>query len=187
MEIQNPAFAKQQMDPRQLDQLLHRLSQGEVEAMEALYAGTHASIYGLAFSYVHQQQDAEDVTHDVYIDVFKAASRYVSQGKPLAWMFTITKNRALMKIRERAKWVDLDDHDLKDPTAEKQSLSMEDKMVLETYLRELGEDEQRIVVLHAVSGWKHREIARFMEMTTPHVIVKYNRAIKKLARKFNSG
>ena len=155
--------------------------------MEELYDITRASIYGLAFSYVHQQQDAEDVTHDVYVDVFKAANQYVSQCKPLAWMFTITKNRALMKIRERAKWVELDEHVERDPTTEKIHLPIEDKMVLDTLLHELGEDEQRIVVLHAVSGWKHREIAQLMNMTTPHVIVKYNRAIKKLARKFSSG
>ena len=40
-----------------------------------------------------------------------------------------------------------------------------------------------VVVLHAAAGWKHREVAAFMAMPVQHAIVKYNRAIRKLAKK----
>ena len=44
----------------------------------------------------------------------------------------------------------------------------------------LSDTERQIVVLHAVSGFKHREIAAMLNLPLPTVLSKYNRAIKKL-------
>lgn len=53
-----------------LEVLLSRLAKGESEALELVYESTRASVYGLAFSYVQQHQDAEDVTHDTYVALY---------------------------------------------------------------------------------------------------------------------
>jgi RNA polymerase sigma-70 factor (ECF subfamily) len=50
-------------------------------------------------------------------------------------------------------------------------------------MRVLSDEERQIVILHAVSGVKHREIAKIMEMPLPTVLSKYNRAMKKLKKK----
>ena len=107
-----------------------------------------------------------------------------SRGKPLAWVYTIAKNLALMKIRDRKK-LDLfpKDNDV-DSTMVTMDFSMEDSIVLRAFLRELTDEEQSIVVLHAVSGWKHKEIAAFLKLPVQNTIVKYNRALKKLLRKY---
>ena len=47
-------------------------------------------------------------------------------------------------------------------------------------MRILSDDEQQIVMLHAVSGMKHRETAQLLDMPTATVLSKYSRAIKKL-------
>lgn len=171
-------------DNRLLEHLLHRLADGETEALEPLFQATRAAVFALALSLVHQYQDAEDITHDTYVSVYHAASRYEARGKPLAWIFTITKNLALMKLRNKNRHVSLDEIDQARLVADMPTLTLEDRLVLRTYLEELSENEQMLVVLHAVAGWKHREVAVFMKMSTPHVIVTYNRAIRKLVRKY---
>ena len=50
----------------------------------------------------------------------------------------------------------------------------------------LGEEERRIVLLHAVTGMKHREIAALLELPLPTVLSKYHRALKKM-RSFLEG
>ena len=67
---------------------------GDKEALAALYEQTHAAVYGFALSILKNAQDAEDVLQDTYIQVWKAAENYVSAGKPLSWIFTITRNLA---------------------------------------------------------------------------------------------
>ena len=47
-------------------------------------------------------------------------------------------------------------------------------------MRVLGDEERQVVMLHAVAGFKHREIAQMLDMALPTVLSKYNRALKKL-------
>ena len=61
-------------------------------------------------------------------------------------------------------------------------MSAEDKLVLTECLKNLSDEERQIVMLHAVSGFKHREIARLLEMPLSTVLSKYNRAMKKLRK-----
>lgn len=49
-------------------------------------------------------------------------------------------------------------------------------------LAQLAQDEREIVVLHVVTGLKHREIAELLEMPLPTVLSKYRRSLKKLER-----
>ena len=61
-------------------------------------------------------------------------------------------------------------------------MSAEDKMILAECLRNLSDEERRIVLLHTVSGFKHREIAKFLELPLSTVLSKHNRALKKLRK-----
>ena len=63
-------------------------------------------------------------------------------------------------------------------------INAEDKLTVEQLLNTLDENERQIVVLHAVSGLKHREIASMLNMPLATVLSKYNRAIKKLQKIF---
>ena len=63
---------------------------------------------------------------------------------------------------------------------ENEDLSPEERELLQTALAALEEQERRIVVLHAVTGLKHREIAQLLELPLATVLSKYHRALKKL-------
>ncbi len=58
--------------------------------------------------------------------------------------------------------------------------------MIRTALGKLSDDERQIVMLYAVAGLKHREIADLMEMALPTVLSKYHRTLKKL-RSFVKG
>ena len=70
---------------------------------------------------------------------------------------------------------------------ENDNISTEDNIVLTEVLQTLAEDERQIVVLHTVSGLKHREIAEFLKMQLSTVLSKYNRSLKKLNEKLTKG
>ena len=56
----------------------------------------------------------------------------------------------------------------------------EDRLVLETAFRVLSKEECQIIVLHAVSGMKHREISQIMGIPLSTILSKYHRGIQKL-------
>ena len=162
-----------------LESLLMRMAGGDRSALETLYRETSAAVYGLALSVTKNAADAEDVLQETYLNAWNAAESYRSRGTPMAWLLTIAKNLARMKLRQGSRAVSLD--------AEEWALlpasavaSPEDRLLLETALRRLAEEERQIVMLHAVAGLKHREIASLLDLALPTVLSKYHRALKKL-------
>ena len=171
----------QRPEGRLEERLLPRVGQGDPEAFEVLYRSTEKAVYALALSILRNPHDAEDIVQETYLKVRAAAHLYVPQGKPLAWLFTITKNlcRDLLRGQSRTEAApDGAEDDLRfsyvsDPT---------DRLVLEAALKALGEEERQVVLLHAASGLKHREIARDLGLPLSTVLSRYSRALKKLQR-----
>lgn len=170
-------------DSAVIEKCITRLALGDLEAMKPLYSEASASVYGFALSILKDSHDAEDILQDVFVKVYSAARSYRPQGKPMAWILTITKRLALMRLRERGKTTGLSVEN----AAGSDTTASDDAFVLRAAVNELGEPDGRIVILHAVSGLKHREIAELLSLPLPTVLSKYNRALKKLKQKLTEG
>jgi len=92
----------------------------------------------------------------------------------------VAKNRCLMRIRDRQKTAELPTEDWDRVSDTATGTDLNDRIALEACLQKLTDEERQIVVLHAVSGLKHREIARVLEKPLSTVLSKYHRAMKKL-------
>lgn len=165
---------------QELEQLLSEIAGGDLEALAQLYERTRTAVYGLALSYLKNAHDAQDVTQDTFVRVWDSAQQYRPHGSPMGWLLTVCRNLALMKLRQGARNVELEDEEWNAIPAESEGLSLEDRELLQTALGQLEEQERRVVVLHAVTGLKHREIAALLELPLATVLSKYHRALKKL-------
>ena len=164
----------------ELDRLLGEISAGDRTALEQLYRQTHGAVYGFALSVLKNAHDAEDVLHDCYVAVWHSAGSYRSQGKPMAWLMTVTRNLCLQLLRQRKKQSELPQEDWEPYLQSRESVTPEDRLILTACMQRLSDEERQIVTLHAVSGFRHREIAALLELPLPTVLSKYSRAIKKL-------
>lgn len=166
------------------DRLLSYVAEGNKEAFHCLYENTARAVYGYILSYMKHPQDAEEVMQETYLKVWTLAMTYKSQGKPLAWIFTIARNLCLMRFRQQKHQSDVSIYDLEEQEPGEVCREIElapEKMVLLAALDTLKEDERQIVLLHEAGGLKHREIAVNLKIPLPTVLSKYNRAIKKMA------
>lgn len=170
-------------DPQQLEELMAGLAAGDREALAQLYHRTRAAVYGLALSILGSGHDAEDVTQDTYVTAWEKCHLYRPQGTPMAWLLTITRNLARMKLRDRGRTQDFGEEQWQAVPAQSPSVTTEDRAVLEAALNILSDQERQIVILHAASGLKHREIAKLLELPLPTVLSKYRRALSKLKTK----
>ncbi len=174
------------MDQTGLESLLLDMTRGDQEALAQLYHRTRTAVFGLALSYLKNRHDAEDVTQDTFVRVWENAPSYRPQGKPMAWLLTIARNLSLMKLREKDRTESLPEEDWALPGPD-DALTTEDRTVLSAAMSVLEDEEQRIVLLHAVTGLKHREIAESLSLPLSTVLSKYHRALKKLRRKLEGG
>ena len=186
--MQSTALKTDTVMPRNDDitaeKCLIALKDGDRDALGELYRVASASVFSYALSVLRSVHDAEDVLHDCFVNIFTSAGAYTPCGKPFAWIITIAKNLCLMKLRERKRFASgteaNEDWDM--AFAEESGLSPEDRLMIRRCMTLLSEEENRIVVLHAVAGFKHREIAELMELPLMTVISKYRRAIAKLRK-----
>ena len=164
---------------RVADLYITRMADGDVSAMGELYELIKTDVYSYACSKLGRTPEAEDITQDTFVQIYKNAALYTPCGKPMAWVFTVELNlirRLKQKERNDLPLEEIIENGSEEDVAEKTVESV----FVEQLLRRLGEDEREIVVLHAVSGLKHREIARVLGLPLSTVLSRYNRAIKKL-------
>ncbi len=166
------------------EKLIRDMAGGDQEAFRLLYEATKDAVYGFALSILRHREDAEDVMHDTYIKVYTGAGSYKPTGRPLSWMLTIVRNLSLNKIRDAGHTEDAADDEL--PERADPSDAIEDAvshMVLESAMTVLAREEREIVVLHALTGYRHREIADILGIPQSTVLSRYNRALKKMKKK----
>lgn len=163
---------------RELDRLLLRVGQGDREAFARLYSLTRGAVYALALSLLRDAHEAQDVAQDVFVKVWESAPAYRSQGSPMAWLLTVARNLARSRLRRSGRQITLDEGAWNAIPAA--APDVEDRQLLQGALARLGAEEREIVLLHAVTGLKHREIAQLLELPLSTVLSKYHRGLKKL-------
>ena len=165
--------------PHADESLIQRIAQGEQNALAALYERHREAVFGYALSVLRDRDQAEDALQETFLQVWTAAARYVVRGKsPVTWLLGITKN--VMRTMRRKQLTLLDENAPEIPEETDRFLEVENRMVTRAVLSKLSEVEREIVMLHAVAGLKHREIAAHLELPLSTVLSKYNRALKKL-------
>lgn len=159
---------------------ISKIADGDKNALSTLYENTKNAVYGFALSIVQNTQDAEDILQDTFVSIYSSAQNYKKMGKPMAWVLTITRNLSLMKIRNRRKTADISEDEWSLFIVDEKPVTIEERLVLTAALKKITPEESQIVMLHAVAGFKYREIAEVLELPLSTVLSKYNRAIKKL-------
>ena len=167
-------------DRHELQRLLLRVAGGEREALAELYQRTRSAVYGLALSYLKNAHDAQDLTQDVYVQVWDCAEQYRPTGSPMGWLLAACRNLCLMRRRREERHAALSEEEWDAIPAQECGLDADERALLQGALANLGDEERRVVLLHAVTGMKHREIAVLLELPLPTVLSKYHRALKKM-------
>lgn len=167
------------------EQEIAAMATKDTQALCRFYERTRTAVYGFALSILKDPHDAEDVLQDTYIQLFRAADRYVPRGKPMAFVFTITRNLALMRLRQERHTAELSDEQWQCFGEEQPAFTAEDRLVLRAAMQTLSDEARQIVALHALSGFRHREIAALLELPLATVLSKYHRALKKLRLALN--
>jgi RNA polymerase sigma-70 factor, ECF subfamily len=85
-------------DPRQ-DDLLDRLQSGDETAMAELADQYSSKIYQLAFRYLRNKEDAEEITQDVLFKVYRKVGSFRGDAALSSWIYRITFNAAMSRLR----------------------------------------------------------------------------------------
>lgn len=151
--------------------LLKRSARGDREAFADLYDATARRAYGLVLRVVRDPAQAEEVTQEVYLEVWRMAARFDPQrGSAVSWLLTIAHRKAVDRVRsaESATRRDLtyhqQNHEVEhDQTAETVQSSLDARRV-RAALNSLTPVQREAIELAYFGGYTHTEVAALLDL-----------------------
>lgn len=151
--------------------LLRATAKGDEAAFATLYDETAARVHGLVLRVLRNPAQAEEVTQEVYLEVWRRASRFdPGRGSPFSWLMTMAHRRAVDRVRSSQSATTRDEtweastREVQfDSTAEQATARLEAQRV-RSALGELTGAQREAVSLAYLGGYTHREVASLLDL-----------------------
>lgn len=149
-------------------ELVRRAQAGEESACAELFHTHKSKIYGLCLRMTSNTAQAEDLTQDAFLQVFRKLAMFRGDSSISTWLYRVAFNTVLMHFRkQRLRQVSLEEPVPREPGAPKREYgqldstlsSTVDRIALARAIKALPEGCRKIFLLHEVKGHAHREIA----------------------------
>ena len=170
--------------------LLRRIAQGDRRAFEELYDGFSGVLFSTAYRVLNNREAAEDVLQDVFIQIWEKAPLYdPARGKPLTWAVTLTRNKAIDRLRstqrrnrlqdevqrESETFAQFDDRSSFDAMA-----SGETGQLVREAMQKLTQDQREAIELAFFSSLTQTEIAERLNEPLGTVKARIRRGMMRL-------
>ncbi len=147
--------------------LISRFLSGDNFAFEEIYKKYHARVYGLCLRMLKDPSTAEDLTQDVFVNLYRKIGSFKGKAKFSTWLYRLTVNEVLMYLRKKhvkTEFVGIDELPSQDQALLKiVDLSPEsgfvDNMNLGRALDLLPNGYKNVFTLHDIEGYEHEEVA----------------------------
>ena len=162
-----------------LDDMMLELRSGKIEALGEIYEQTKAAVYAVAFAVLRQKEAAEDVMQNTYLNLVRKIDKYKPNGKAKAWICKTAKNLALNYARDNRRTLPPDEAVTGMPAADVGGC----RDIIDAAAEVLTADETELVLMHALGGFSHLEIAEFFGIPYATARWRYGNALVKLRNK----
>jgi RNA polymerase sigma-70 factor, ECF subfamily len=160
--------------PADIDALMRQVARGDSESFETLYDELSPAVYGLARRVVRDPARAEDVTQEVFLDVWRKATRFdVERGKAKTWVMTIAHRRAVDAVRRSEAQKRQDHQGAPDEVAHDEPgealIAAEEHSTVRDCLETLTELQLESVRLAYFNGYTYGEVAALLDKPLPTI------------------
>jgi RNA polymerase sigma factor (sigma-70 family) len=156
------------MDDDSVDDLLEAAQRQDAQAFRRLYDRTAPKLLGIALRILKRREAAEDVVHDVFVKLWNGEAGFDKEiGSALAFLSTVTRNRALDTARRKTEILPGDEAELENvmdlmPSPEAVAADRSDLRALLICLERLADGPRRAILHAYVDGASGEEIATTM-------------------------
>jgi RNA polymerase sigma-70 factor (ECF subfamily) len=155
------------------------------EAIAAVLPEYRRKVFGLVYSYLRNQDAAEDVTQEVFIKVWRALPDFDGRASLSTWIYTIARNSSLSAIRSRRPYASLSDPEVlaqADTASDVTSQEAEfDRPALLRLVEQLPARQRQVVMLFYMQEQSHEEVAAMLAMPVGTVKTLLHRARAQLS------
>ncbi|MBC7796009.1 MAG: sigma-70 family RNA polymerase sigma factor [Pyrinomonadaceae bacterium] len=145
--------------------LLKAVARGDERALSSLYDRYRLILFGLLLRILTNRAEAEDVLQEVFIQVWQRAWDFdAERGKPFTWLVTLTRSRAIDRLRSLGSRERTAEEASRNVTeaiadAEHDAIISQRSKVVRAALNQLSDDQKRVLFLAYFDGCSQSEIA----------------------------
>ena len=171
-------------------EIVEKILEGDTDSFSVIIEKYEKMIYNLAYRIFNNLSDAEDITQEVFIKVYK--NLYKCKGKQCikTWVYTIAYNTCIDEVRKRKGKNSLSlDAEIEgeensflfeiassEPTPENVLIEKENILEIEKAINRLNEDGKTLIFLRDIKGFSYNEISEITNLNIGTVKSKINRA-----------
>ncbi len=151
--------------------LCQKAAAGDIAAFEMIYERYHRRTYSLTLRMTNSQTEAEDLTQEVFIQLFRKVGSFRGDSAFSTWLHRLTVNQVLMHFRRRSAKNEKTSEDGEMPeqtvhgSADPRKMQVIDRIALKNAVAELPNGYRNVFVLHDVEGYEHEEVARLLKIS----------------------
>jgi len=171
--------------------LMLGIQSGDAEALSELYDRYSGVVKALILRIIHDETGADDLLQEVFMEIWNQAKNFSAQkGKPLGWMVTLTRRRAIDALRKRQAYARaagrLQAEPERQPLAwvqnvtENAILARDTRVLMAKVVNSLPEAQQRVIELAFFQGMSQREIASNTNIPLGTVKTRLELGLKKI-------
>jgi RNA polymerase sigma-70 factor (ECF subfamily) len=164
-------------------EILSKAAQGDIKSFEAIYKATSGFVYNVAYRVVHNSQDAEEITQEVFLNVHRKLKYFRGQSSFKTWVYRIAANCAINHSKKTARErVRRDEYCkyLNPWDASKKPDGSGCREVIDLFLKVLNPDQRLCVTLRNIEGLNYQQIAHTLNISINTVRSRLSRAREKL-------
>jgi RNA polymerase sigma-70 factor (ECF subfamily) len=152
-------------------ELAQKSAGGDGEAFEQLYRRHFRRVYALCLRMLGDPTQAEDLTQDVFVNLFNKIGSFRGESAFTTWLHRMTVNQVLMFFRKASTRSELTTDEGETPvqivrgTENPNAMPVVDRIALERAIAQLPPGYRTVFILHDVEGHDHDEIAKILEVS----------------------
>ena len=151
--------------------LIKRMKQGDEGAFDQFIHKYYQDILNYCSYHCGNNEDAEDLTQETFVNFFSRLSDYQFRGKSKNYLYTISGNLC-KNFYKKKKDIPIESFQLENIESDKdENLKIDNKMFIEWALRELSEEYKEVIILYYFEELKLKDIAKILNIGLP--LVKY--------------
>ena len=169
--------------------LVERCRQGDPLAWEALVRQFQTRVYGVAYHYLRDPEEARDLAQDVFVKVYRRLDSFVGDAF-LPWLLRMARNGAIDRLRRIKARPPASDVPIEEsvelpapgPTPETAWVTDTRKQLVHRALGRLSDKNREIILLKEIQGFHLEEIATMLDLSIGTVKSRSHRARLELAK-----
>jgi RNA polymerase sigma-70 factor (ECF subfamily) len=151
-----------------VDQSAQLEAQGNMEAFEEIYRLHHKRVYSICLRMVRNATEAEDLTQEVFIQIFRKLHTFRGESSFTTWLHRLTVNQVLMHFRRRIVKSEKTTEDGSTPvrivsgTENPSRMALIDRIALNQAIAQLPRGYRLVFILHDLEGYEHDQIGKML-------------------------